>query len=230
MKGLQRELGFTPKLIMLDLDGTLVDSAADIALCLNQALADLAYHNVSEQQVREWVGRGAPRLIELALQHVSPNYQTDAHRNEAQTALLNQFMQRYQVSVCQVSTVYPGVFEFIDAAEAAGIHLACVTNKPYAPARALLDELGLLPRMHLLIGGDTLAHRKPHPEQLLHCLRHFDVAAADALMVGDSYNDIEAARACGVRSLAVPYGYNHGQDIRQSQPDMLVNLLSEVLS
>lgn len=219
-----RFLGYSPALILLDLDGTLVDSAADIHLCLNQALADLAYPAASERQVREWVGRGAPRLCELALAQLMPQ-----HSHADVSELLNRFMTRYTASVCQVSTVYDGVWPFLDAAQTVGIPLACVTNKPYAPARDLLAALDLLPRFQLLLGGDQLDHRKPHPEMLLHCLQHFSIPAEQALMVGDSRNDVDAARAAGVRSLAVSYGYNHGEDIRLCQPDWLVDSLATVI-
>jgi phosphoglycolate phosphatase len=138
-------------------------------------------------------------------------------------------MARYQDAVCEASTVYPGVAEFVAAARGAGIRLACVTNKPYRPAVALLEALNLLDAFELVIGGDTLVHKKPHPEPLLHCLRHFQVSAAQALMVGDSRNDVDAARAAGIKSLALPYGYNHGEPIEACAPDRLVASLAELI-
>lgn len=218
-----------PEVILLDLDGTLVDSAADIALSLNRALADLALPAVSEAQVRDWVGRGASRLIEVCLTHVVPHHAGNPHRHEAETRLLDAFMARYQASVCEASTVYPGVEDFLAACHEAGIPLAVVTNKPYRPAVALLQALDLLDAFDLVIGGDTLAHKKPHPEPLQHALRHFDVAPAKALMVGDSRNDIEAARAAGVPVLALPYGYNHGEPVADCAPDRLVASLADML-
>jgi len=104
-----------------------------------------------------------------------------------------------------------------------------VTNKPYRPAVALLEALNLLDAFELVIGGDTLVHKKPHPEPLLHCLRHFQVSAAQALMVGDSRNDVDAARAAGIKSLALPYGYNHGEPIEACAPDRLVASLAELI-
>lgn len=229
LKPLADWFGGLPKVILLDLDGTLVDSAADIALSLNRALADLGMAAVSEAHVRDWVGRGAARLIEVALQHVRPHHGQDPQKHAVEAQLLAAFMARYQDAVCEASTVYPGVTEFLVATRAAGIRLACVTNKPYRPAVALLEALNLLDAFELVLGGDSLAHKKPHPEPLLHCLRHFQVDASQALMVGDSRNDVDAAKAAGIKSLALPYGYNHGEPIADCAPDRLVASLAELI-
>ncbi|MFN3586951.1 MAG: HAD-IA family hydrolase [Moraxellaceae bacterium] len=127
------------------------------------------------------------------------------------------------------STAYAGACELLAACRAEGIALACVTNKPYAPARALLEALDMLSPFDLLLGGDSLPHKKPHPAPLLHCLQHFAVPAAAALMVGDSRNDVEAAQAAGVPVVAVPYGYNHGEPVADARPDWLVESLSVLL-
>lgn len=219
-------LGFTPRLVMFDLDGTLVDSAADIAVALNRALADLGLPSVGEAQVRLWVGRGASRLVHCALEHLPPVAEA---REGLHERLLARFMARYQEDVCTLSTVYPGVRELLAACRAQGIRLACVTNKPYAPARELLAALDLLAFFDLLLGGDSLPHKKPHPGALLHCLRHFEVAPAEALMVGDSRNDVEAAQAAGVKVVALPWGYNHGEPIAASRPDWLLGSLAGLL-
>ncbi|MDO8331334.1 MAG: phosphoglycolate phosphatase [Fluviicoccus sp.] len=215
-------IGFTPRLIMCDLDGTLVDSASDIHHCLNLALEDLGLAQVSQQQVRNWVGRGASRLVYCVLEagHHAPGLHDE---------LLAGFMRHYQLAVCQFSRFYDGVPEFLKACRQAGIPLACVTNKPYAPAKALLEALDCLGDFRLLVGGDTLPHKKPHPEPLLHCLRHFEVRPGEALMLGDSRNDVEAARAAGVPCVALPYGYNHGEPIEACEPTWIIPHLGVLL-
>lgn len=218
-------VGFLPKLVMFDLDGTLVDSAADIAVALNRALADLALPGVEEWQVREWVGRGAGRLVQRALLHLLPA----APHNEWHERLLARFLAHYGEHVCARSTIYPGGRELLAACRAQGIALACVTNKPYALARDLLAALGTLEQFDLLLGGDSLPHKKPHPGALLHCLRHFELTPDQALMVGDSRNDVEAARAAGVRVAAVTFGYNHGEPVAASRPDWLLGSLTGLL-
>ncbi|MFZ5560864.1 MAG: phosphoglycolate phosphatase [Pseudomonadota bacterium] len=218
-------LGFRPRLAMFDLDGTLVDSAGDIAVALNRALADLALPPVSEARVRLWVGRGASRLVHCALEQQRPAEEVET----LQERLLARFMARYQEDVSSRSTLYPGAAELLAACREAGIALACVTNKPYAPARDLLAALAILEPFDLLLGGDSLPHKKPHPGALLHCLRHFEVEADAALMVGDSRHDVEAAQAAGVRVVALPWGYNHGEPVAACRPDWLLESLTELL-
>lgn len=216
------KIGFTPKLIICDLDGTLVDSASDIQYALNGALNEMGLESVTEYDLRRWVGRGASRLVSCVLD--AKHYRKELHDD-----LLAVFMRHYQNSVCQSSQLYQGVAEFISACQQAQIPLACVTNKPYAPAKDLLAALNILQPFQLLIGGDTLPHKKPHPEPLLHCLRYFGVSAKDTLVLGDSSNDIEAALAAHIPCVAVSYGYNHGEPIEASKPEWIVDSLAEFL-
>lgn len=207
--------------VFFDLDGTLVDSAADIRRALNLALNHLGLPCVDDHLVRRWVGRGAATLVHCAVQHVSG-------RDDLHAPLLAQFMHYYQLDVCVESTLYDGALTCLDTCQSLGLKLACITNKPYEPARALLDALNILTPFSLLLGGDSLVHRKPHPEPLLHALSYYQLSAPHALMVGDSSNDIEAAQAAGLASVGLTYGYNHGVDIRDSKPDLVLDSLRQL--
>ena len=209
------------KAVFFDLDGTLVDSASDIHAALLVALQDLGLPMVSEQQVKHWVGRGAGRLVHCAIEHLG----ADPHLH---APLLSQFMLRYQSSVCVDSEVYDGVFSCLDYCQAQQLHLACITNKPLLPAKKLLSQLNLLHYFDLVLGGDSLDHPKPHPASLLHALAYYDVLPDQAVMIGDSRNDVEAAHAAGMACIALTYGYNHGEPLQACAPDLLLDSLLEL--
>ncbi|MEC7119933.1 MAG: phosphoglycolate phosphatase, partial [Pseudomonadota bacterium] len=194
------------KAVFFDLDGTLVDSAADIHHALNWALNDFGLPIVDQQRVRDWVGRGASRLIHCAIHALAAPANLHA-------PLLQAFMQRYQMHVCVESQVYDGVLPCLEYCQSQKLHLACITNKPLIPAKKLLASLSLLDYFSLVLGGDSLDHRKPHPAPLLHGLSYYDILPDQALMIGDSRNDVEAAHAAGMACIALRYGYNHGEDI-----------------
>ena len=210
--------------VFFDLDGTLVDSAIDIYYAMNAALADLGWPLVTETQVRLWVGRGASQLahcvVKLQQVEVDPK---DQHR------LLEAFLAHYQKHVCIDSKPYDGVAEFIAACQARHLYLACITNKPYQPAYDLLQALHLLAPFQLLLGGDSVTHKKPHPMSLLHALQYFDLKPHQAIMIGDSRNDIEAAHAAGMLCVGMTYGYNHGEPITTSKPDLVLDSLQQLL-
>ncbi len=208
--------------VFLDLDGTLVDTAADILRAVNFALYDIGVDPVTSAQVRLWVGRGASRLVQCVREH-------RGIPSERHDELLTVFLKHYQDEVCVDSTVYSGVREFLDWCREQKLHVACITNKPYASAVKLLKALNLLGDFPLILGGDTLEHRKPHPAPLLHALAHFCVKANQAVMIGDSRNDVEAAHAAGMPCIAVRYGYNHGEPIAYSEPDLVLDSLAELL-
>ena len=126
------------------------------------------------------------------------------------------------------SAPYPGVIEGLESLTAAGYRLACVTNKAAQFTLPLLRDKGLLDLFALVVSGDTLPEKKPHPAPLLHAAAHFGVAPADALMVGDSVSDVKAARAAGFHIICVSYGYNHGRDIREASPDAVIDSLTEL--
>ena len=210
--------------VFFDLDGTLVDSAIDIYSAMNATLADLGWPLVTEAQVRVWVGRGAAHLVHCVLAHQQTEVDPKAH-----AILLDAFLAHYQKNVCVDSKPYDGVVEFIAACQNRNLSLACITNKPYQPAYELLSTLNLLTPFSLLLGGDSVMHKKPHPMSLLKALDHFQLQPHQAIMIGDSRNDIEAAHAANMQCVALSYGYNHGEPIANSKPDLVLDSLLELL-
>lgn len=214
----------TRSLILFDLDGTLVDSAADLYRAMNLSLAKLGLPLVTEAQVRVWVGKGVAKLCEAVLNHLFG--QVDAQQ---QAQLLSTFMQVYAQELCVDTQVYEGVLPFLDYCQAQHIAMACVTNKPEHLARGILDVLQLATYFKMVVGGDSLAERKPHPLPLLHCVEQEGVSVAETLMIGDSSNDVEAARRAGIDCIVVSYGYNHGESIYDCQPQQVVDRLAELV-
>lgn len=214
----------TRSLILFDLDGTLVDSAADLYRAMNLSLAKLGLPLVTEAQVRVWVGKGAAKLCEAVLNHLFG--QVDAQQ---QAQLLSTFMQVYAQELCVDTQVYEGVLPFLDYCQAQHIAMACVTNKPEHLAKGILDVLQLATYFKMVVGGDSLAERKPHPLPLLHCVEQEGVSVAETLMIGDSSNDVEAARRAGIDCIVVSYGYNHGESIYDCQPQQVVDRLAELV-
>lgn len=214
-----------PELLLFDLDGTLVDSVPDLAFCLNAMLTELALPAASEDDVRMWVGNGAERLVKRALTRRmdgEPEDETLLRR------ALARLMEIYAENTDQYSQLYPGVTEGLDYARSLGCPLGVVTNKAERFTVPLMRSLGILDRFDIVVGGDTLPTQKPHPGPLLHCAEHYRAAPARSVMIGDSINDLQAARAAGMRILCVSYGYNHGNDIGTHGPDAILHSLAEL--
>lgn len=193
------------KLILLDLDGTIVDTAQDICSAMNQALVTLNLQQVTEDQIRQWIGKGTKQLCLDILKHQKSNQDV--------AELINTYLQAYKNNVCIYSQPYAGVMSFLTFCQKQHYYLACVTNKPYDLAQKLLYQLGLNHYFNLVIGGDTLPQRKPDPLPLYHAMQYFDITKEQTVMIGDSSNDILAAQQAGIDCIAVTYGYNHGEKI-----------------
>lgn len=213
-----------PDMILIDLDGTLVDSAPDLAWCVDQMNAALGIDPRGEAAVRSWVGNGVERLVKRAL----TNTMSEDPDPELYARGLDVFNALYRENTSGRSRVYPGVREGLDALRTAGFTLGCVTNKPAAFTQIILADKQLEAYFPLVVAGDTLPHKKPHPEPLLHAARHFGSPPDACLMVGDSKSDVAAARAAGFAVVCVSYGYNHGEDIRAQHPDAVVDSLVEI--
>jgi phosphoglycolate phosphatase len=213
-----------PTMILIDLDGTLVDSVPDLAFCVDQMMMRLGRPPHGEAAVRNWVGNGVERLVRRALTGQLDGEPSDADFDRAYPI----FLALYAENTSGRSLLYPGVREGLDYLLGAGYPLGCVTNKAAQFTLPLLRDLGVLDAFGIVVSGDTLPERKPHPMPLLHAAAHFGVEPAGALMIGDSVSDVKAARAAGFRIICMSYGYNHGRDIREANPDAVINSMAEL--
>jgi len=210
--------------VLFDLDGTLLDTVADITAALNGALAEQLAVALSESEVRTLIGRGVPSLIERALARVPGGESADAGR------LLERYHAHYeqiQRSGRMRTRPFPGVARGLAELHSLGLKIAIVTNKPDKASGDLLKRLRLEHWIDELVGGDS-GYRKPEPQPLLLACKRLGVSPGEAVMVGDSLIDVLAARAAGIRVLCVPYGYNEGEDPRTLPCDGFVESIDEL--
>ena len=206
---------------IVDLDGTMVDTVGDFDVALRLALADLGWPPVSRAFISRTVGKGSEHLLTRTLAEVG----APADLYEAAWA---RYQHHYLLINGQHADVFPGVVEGLKAMRAAGLRLACLTNKPGAFARPLLAQKGLDGYFDHVFGGDAFAHKKPHPLPLLKACEALGSAPARTLMVGDSSNDAQAARAAGCPVVLLRYGYNHGEPVEAAGADAVLDRLDEL--
>jgi phosphoglycolate phosphatase len=213
-----------PDMVLIDVDGTLVDSVPDLAYCVDEMMQQLGMPVRGEAKVRTWVGNGVERLVRRALIDKLDGEPDDALFNKAYPM----YLDLYAENTSKRSVLYPGVKEGLAYLKAAGYKLGCVTNKAAQFTLPLLKDLGIHDEFGIIISGDTLAVKKPDPGPLLHAARHFGVNPAHATMIGDSVSDVKAARAAGFQIICMSYGYNHGVDIREAKPDAVIDSMAEL--
>ncbi len=220
-----------PEMVLLDLDGTLVDTVPDLTYCLDNMLRELSLPEAGETKVREWVGNGIEQLVKRGL---SNNLVTNDFDKEPKASLFNKalpmFIDCYRENACKHSQLYAGVREGLEYLTSNNFKLGCVTNKLSQFTNTILETLKIQDVFGIIISGDTLAKKKPDPLPLLHAAEYFNVSPTQSLMVGDSINDVSAARAAGFQVLCVSYGYNLGQDIRLAKPDYVVDSLADLVN
>ena len=208
---------------MIDLDGTLLDTVPDLAAAAERMLVALDLPPRSQEEIRSFIGKGIPNLVQRCLEGRALGGRADAVRAEA----LALFQEFYFEESGRRTTIYPGVLEGLARMRAMGLRLACVTNKAARFTVPLLERMGLAANFELVVSGDTLARKKPDPMQLAHICAEFALAPAAVLLIGDSVNDALAARAAGCPVLCVSYGYNEGGDVHDLDCDAIVGSLTE---
>ncbi len=198
--------------VILDLDGTIVDSAPDIFEAARRARAEWAPGGaeLTLAQIETFIGKGADNLVRRLL---SLDFDLDEIHQRLPDAL-TRYLSHYRAVNGQFGRLYEGAREGIETMQASGLQLACVTNKPVVLSVDLLSALGLREAFTCVIGGDSLARKKPDPLPMLHAIEQMKLTPQEVVAIGDSINDAQAARAAGCGVWVVPYGYNHGEDVQ----------------
>lgn len=207
--------------VIIDLDGTMVDTLPDFEVAINAMRAEMDLAPLARARIGAMVGKGSEHLIRGVLA-LDLDAAAVARRFDAAMAA---YQRHYLAINGDHSALYPGVLAGLDAMRAQGLRLACVTNKPIAFATPLLAQKGLAAYFEIVYGGDSLALKKPDPLPLLTVCADFGLAPAQVVAIGDSSNDAEAARAAGCFVLSVPYGYNHGRAVHDIDSDGIVETL-----
>ncbi|MFA0439397.1 phosphoglycolate phosphatase [Vibrio sp. 10N.286.49.C2] len=216
------------KLVVFDLDGTLLDSVPDLALAADQAVQALGYPSVTEEQVRDYVGNGADVLIARSLsQSVTVNPDLSSELCDKARVLFDDF---YAASGHKLSHLYANVHSTLDTLVANGYTVALLTNKPSKFVPELLEQHQLDKYFTHVLGGDAFPNKKPDPVALNWLMEQEHVSPHEVLMVGDSQNDILAARNAGCLAFGLTYGYNHGEPIANAKPDFVADDVAEVLN
>ena len=211
--------------IVFDLDGTLVDTAPDIAAAVDATLRDLERPAVDDTQVRTWIGRGVDVLLHRVLtRERDGRADADEHARARE-----RFLEHYAAHNGRTAKLYPGVREGIDHARRLGLSMCCVTNKLQGFSEALLALTGLDRDFAFVQGGDALPKTKPDPLPLLHAAGRLGVAPGECLMIGDSSNDARAARAAGMPVVLVGYGYTEDVPVSDIDCDAIFDSIADVI-
>ncbi|WP_051219544.1 phosphoglycolate phosphatase [Oceanobacter kriegii] len=217
-----------PEAVLFDLDGTLIDSVPDLARAVDAMLVSLNRPAAGEALVAEWVGNGADMLVRRAL--ADGNDMKAAELDAEQVAAARVvFDDTYLNNLRTATGVYPGVQKTLTRMAFMGVKMAMVTNKPRKFTEPLIDSLGWGTVFDFVVCGDDLEQKKPDPGQILHACQHLGAEPTHCIMVGDSRNDMFAGKAAGCMTVAVPYGYNHGENIATAQPNRIIQSLEELL-
>jgi len=212
--------------IAFDLDGTLIDSSLGLSQAVDKALYALELPAPGEALVETWIGNGADIMIQRALTWALKGETPSQEKQQMARKLFDRF---YADTAAEGSFLFPGVAATLTALQEKGYLLAVITNKPTPFVKPLLDGFGIGNHFQVIIGGDDVKEKKPHPEALFATMQALQLSAEEFLFVGDSRNDIQAAQAAGCLSVGLTYGYNYGESIALSKPDIVFDHFSDLL-
>ena len=213
-----------PEMILIDVDGTLVDSVPDLAYCIDEMLKQLGMPSRGEESVRHWVGNGVERLVKRGLL----NQMDGEPDQQLYEKALPIFRELYAENTSKRSHLYEGVKEGLDYMQQSGYRLGCVTNKAAEFTLPILKDLGIQDYFEVTICGDDTPRKKPDPLPLLTAAERMSIKPENSMMLGDSQSDVKAARAAGFQIICMSYGYNHGEDIRSFDPDAVIDSFTEL--
>lgn len=206
---------------LFDLDGTLLDTAPDLAASANRMLAELGRAGLAEAQIRDYVGKGVANLVDRCFEATGGGSEDERARAHAA------FERHYIAGIAERTRPYPGVLDGLRALERAGIAMGCVTNKAGRFTEPLLERTGLRRFFGVVVSGDTVERKKPHAEPMLYAAGKLGTEPAETLVVGDSLNDVQSARAAGCPVVVVPYGYREGLALEDLGADAVVASVEE---
>ena len=213
-----------PEMVLIDVDGTLVDSVPDLAFCIDEMLKQLDMPVRGEARVRHWVGNGVERLVKRGLINELNGEPDEDLYNKA----LPIFRALYAENTSKRSCLYDGVIEALDFLKTTGVKIGCVTNKASEFNLPILRDLAISDYFETVLCGDMVARKKPDPLPLLKSAETLGVSATASMMLGDSMSDVKAARAASFSIVCMSYGYNHGEDIRDYHPDAVIDSMAEI--
>ncbi len=209
---------------MIDVDGTMVDSVPDLAYCVDQTMILMGRDVWGEEKVRHWVGNGVPKLVERS---ISGTLEGKVNRKDFEKAY-DIFLELYAQNTSVRSCLYDGVMEGLSYIKDQGYLLGCVTNKAEQFTLPILKDLGIIDNFKIVISGDTLEKKKPDPLPLIYAANFFGVRPEESIMLGDSISDVTASRAAGYNVICMSYGYNHGNNIYDSRPDLVIDSMEDL--
>lgn len=213
-----------PEMVLIDVDGTLVDSVPDLAWCIDAMMSQLGLPQRGQERVRHWVGNGVERLVQRALMNqLDGDYDAVLYGKA-----LPVFRQLYAENTSKRSVLYDGVNEALAFLKTTGVKIGCVTNKASEFTLPILKDLGIADYFETVLCGDMVERKKPDPMPLLQSAATLGIEPEASMMLGDSMSDVKAARAAGFSIICMSYGYNHGEDIRDYHPDAVVDSMAEI--